>query len=304
MNGRISAEKKSGPRAGTLKGEIERKIRDHDPTCAGGAKSSSRTRPPSTALDETTMAAAAIMAPGVLLKAATTVGVFLVALKRQRRSKRVHESREDGVPATTEVGQSEDPDHRPPILAGPRPCMGDLSAMETVVNLVTCVPYFRMARSVPVGVSVWNRLFSLSCTFTGVCAFLYHLSTGKIRNFFRRLDYTAVALSAVSLTCARTTEATRPLFAAALSAVLAPFQPLLVAGAHMMSTEVAFLRRALSAPKLRETHFRHTCSGLLGFAAFYGDDWFPQVPYLHAAWHVLSAHATSLTGCLVQSQVA
>ena len=80
MNGRISAEKKSGPRAGTLKGEIERKIRDHDPTCAGGAKSSSRTRPPSTALDETTMAAAAIMAPGVLLKAATTVGVFLVAI--------------------------------------------------------------------------------------------------------------------------------------------------------------------------------------------------------------------------------
>ena len=165
--------------------------------------------------------------------------------------------------------------------------------METVVNLVTCVPYFRMARSVPVGVSVWNRLFSLSCTFTGVCAFLYHLSTGKIRNFFRRLDYTAVALSAVSLTCARTTEATRPLFAAALSAVLAPFQPLLVAGApcgHGGRLPAEALSDNSSGPL--------PSLGLLGFAFSLGAQF--RKPPPRAGTHPA---ATSLTGCLVQSQV-
>jgi len=243
------------------------------------------------------------------IKVATTVGIFLVALKRQyhqhkEKNHRHHHQQQDSKQQQQqqESSSSATPHvHRPPILAGPRPCMGDLSVLETAVNLVTCAPYFLMARGVPLtSGSIWNRIFSLSCNFTGLAAFLYHLSVGKIRHFFRRLDYTAVALSGISLTCARTTDKTRPLFLAAVSAVLAPFQPLVVSGMHILGTELAFLRRALGDPKLREKHFVHTCTGVAAFGAFYADDWFPQLPYLHASWHILSAYATSHTACLIQ----
>ena len=127
---------------------------------------------------------------------------------------------------------------------------------------------------------------------------MFVLSSGPIRNFFRRLDYTAVALSSVSLTVARS-HPSKPLFLGAISTVLSPFQPLVVAAFHVFGTEFAFFRRALEDPKLRDTHCVHTLSGVLGFMAFYADDWFPQVPYLHAAWHLLSAYATSLTPCLI-----
>ena len=266
------------------------------------------------------------------LKVATTVGAFLVALKRHRDRTREEEEEEVGgkgnkengneksnVTATTcmqnghggadgDLGQKSKPKrkrkqkqkHFPPILAGPRPCMGDLSMVETVVNLVTCVPYFTMARAVNPLKGVWNRLFSYSCSFTGVCALLYHLSTGPIRNFFRRLDYTSVALSSVSLTMAIAPAGAKPLFLGALSLAMAPFQPLVVAALHMFGTEYAFLLRALEDPRLRETHLVHTCAGVAAFGCFFGDDWFPQVPYLHASWHLLSAYATSLTPCLIR----
>ena len=146
------------------------------------------------------------MTPAVLLatKVATTVGVFVLALKRHREnhikfrnSQQAAQgsSRNSKDGATGESahasggggggGGGEPVCHTPPILAGPRPCMGDLSLTETIINLVTCVPYFHMARSVPqVGKCIWNRLFSISCSFTGVCAVLYHLSTGTFFSSF------------------------------------------------------------------------------------------------------------------------
>ena len=245
---------------------------------------------------------------GPLLKAVATVGVFVVSLRRHKLKTQQQENHEKATtPATnghsnnsTSTNTSGSPKkHVPPILAGPRPCMGDLSLLETVINLVTCVPYFRMARAVRPSTKFWNRIFSVSCSFTGICAVLYHLSMGPIRHFFRRLDYTAVALSAVSLTVARS-PTPKPMFYAALSTVVSPFQPLLVAACHVLGTEFAFFKKALEDPKLRETHMIHTVSGVLAFGAFYADDWFPQVPYLHATWHLLSAYATSLTPCLIE----
>jgi len=243
------------------------------------------------------------LSASLCVKAATTLGVFFVALRKHRQNHhhlRQKQRQQQGSDKTATAAEEEHI-HTPPILAGPRPCMGDLSVTETVVNLVTCAPYFNMAWRVTkqglAKLSVWNRLFSVSCSFTGLCALAYHLSSGPVRNFFRRLDYTAVALSAVSLTCARARP--RPLFACAISAVLAPFQPLLVAAAHVFGTEIAFMRKALADPKLRDTHFVHTLAGVGAFTAFYADDWFPQVPYLHASWHILSAYATSLTPCLI-----
>ena len=117
------------------------------------------------------------------------------------------------------------------------------------------------------------------------CAFLYHLSTGKIE-LLQAADHTAVALSAVSLTCARTTEASGPSRRGALRGPRA-FQPLLVAGAHMMSTEVAFLRRRPPTPSSGDP-LQHTCSGLWGLRRLRGR-LVPASLYLHAAWHAPGA---------------
>jgi len=250
------------------------------------------------------------------VKVGVTVGVFVFSLARHRKGQCEGKDRRDAPCSTASSPRGvldedvkekknysgkenvleEDPlkDHRPPLLAGARPVMGDLSRLETCVNVITCAPYFVLARAVPV-CNFWSKLFSFSCTVTGACATLYHLSTGRIRHFFRRLDYVAVASSAVTLTMACSVP--RPLFMAGLSMAIAPFQPLLVSGAHVFAMEMSFLKDALGNPKMRERHLAHTSTSLLAFAAFFGDDWFPQMPYLHAGWHVLSAYATSLTFC-------
>ncbi len=163
------------------------------------------------------------LSASVCVKAATTLGVFFVALRKHRQNhhqlRRKQSDQQGGDKGAATATAEEEHVHTPPILAGPRPCMGDLSVVETVVNLVTCAPYFGMAWQVTkrglAKLSVWNRVFSVSCSFTGLCALAYHLSYGPVRNFFRRLDYTAVALSAVSLTCARSRP--RPLFICAIS---------------------------------------------------------------------------------------
>ena len=206
--------------------------------------------------------------------------------------------------------------HLPPLLAGTQPVMGDLSALETIVNVVTCAPYFVMAAAVPgagAGVAsavagasrLWRRLVAISCGFVGACATLYHVCTGNLsreaRHICRRLDYVAIALSAVAVSCAQ--HVPRPLFLSAISLAIAPFQPLLVAACHLVGVEVTFACRALRGgpgSKIRSAHAYHTATSFAAFLCFYADDWYPGVPYLHAAWHMLSSYATASTFCLIQ----
>uniref|UniRef100_A0A0D3H6S9 Uncharacterized protein n=2 Tax=Oryza TaxID=4527 RepID=A0A0D3H6S9_9ORYZ len=65
----------------------------------------------------------------------------------------------------------------------------------------------------------------------------------------------------------------------AASALLLPFQPLMV----------SFAKRASIEPELRMAHNLHKMSSLLGGALFIADDCFPETPYIHAAWHLAAA---------------
>uniref|UniRef100_A0A0E0IJF3 Uncharacterized protein n=1 Tax=Oryza nivara TaxID=4536 RepID=A0A0E0IJF3_ORYNI len=82
----------------------------------------------------------------------------------------------------------------------------------------------------------------------------------------------------------------------AASALLLPFQPLMVSVVHtgMMEAtfsmcQVSFAKRASIEPELRMAHNLHKMSSLLGGALFIADDCFPETPYIHAAWHLAAA---------------
>ncbi|ONM21786.1 hypothetical protein ZEAMMB73_Zm00001d005742 [Zea mays] len=78
----------------------------------------------------------------------------------------------------------------------------------------------------------------------------------------------------------------------AASALLLPFQPLVVSAVHtglMEASNVSFARRASMEPELRMAHNLHKVSSLLGGALFIADDCFPETPYIHAAWHLAAA---------------
>jgi len=56
-----------------------------------------------------------------------------------------------------------------------------------------------------------------------------------------------------------------------------------------MTTQATFALRTLENPQLREAHKWHAASSLLGGALFVADGFFPDTPYIHAAWHVAAA---------------
>lgn len=53
--------------------------------------------------------------------------------------------------------------------------------------------------------------------------------------------------------------------------------------------QVAFAKRAIKDPELKLVHNVHKMSALLGGAFFVADDLFPEIPYLHAGWHLAAA---------------
>lgn len=111
----------------------------------------------------------------------------------------------------------------------------------------------------------------------------------------------------------------------AASALLLPFQPLMVSAVHtglmeasnsnnpvyvflikentsiiysstarfanltIPKWQVSFAKRASIEPELRMAHNLHKMSSLLGGVLFIADDCFPETPYMHAAWHLAAA---------------
>lgn len=163
---------------------------------------------------------------------------------------------------------------------------GDHNFSETIANVLTSLPFIILGIQAP-RKNLNSALYANSLIGVGVASSVYHSSRGQVRKYLRWVDYTMIATATICLSRALRGENPKVLMAA--SAFLLPFQPLMVSAVHTGMMEVAFARSALKNPELRMAHNLHKMSSLLGGALFIADDFFPETPYIHAAWHLAAA---------------
>ena len=120
-----------------------------------------------------------------------------------------------------------------------------------------------------------------------------------------------------------------------VSLSLTPFQPFAVITAHSAAMEAEFARRARRErestrgktpssshhhhhhrhhlhhhhrhhhpPSLAAAHRLHVLAGAAAVAAFFAEDLWPRLPFVHSTWHVLSALAMAATEPLVDDAEA
>ncbi|GER37337.1 F15H11.13 protein [Striga asiatica] len=182
--------------------------------------------------------------------------------------------------------------HQRPACLRPIHCnhSGDKSITETVVNVLTSLPFIVLGLQAP-RKNLNCKIYANSLIGVGVASSFYHASRGKIRKYLRWADYTMIATATVCLSRAIRNENPKLLMAA--SAFFLPIQPLMVSAVHTGMMEVAFAKRAFEDPELRMAHNVHKMSSLLGGALFIADDLFPETPFLHAGWHLAAAIGVS-----------
>ncbi|KAL2643988.1 hypothetical protein R1flu_011575 [Riccia fluitans] len=163
---------------------------------------------------------------------------------------------------------------------------GDRSVLETLVNVVTSLPFVAVGLQAPRKKPA-ARMYANSLIGVGMASCFYHVSRGEARKLFRFGDYAMIATAAVCLTSALRDDNSRALMLA--SAMFIPVQPMVVTVLHTGFMEATFLRRAQTEPKLRRAHSLHTLSSVVGSALFVADDLYPNTPYIHAAWHLAAA---------------
>ncbi|KAL3697063.1 hypothetical protein R1sor_011139 [Riccia sorocarpa] len=163
---------------------------------------------------------------------------------------------------------------------------GDRNLLETVVNVVTSLPFVVVGLQTPRKKPA-ARMYGNSLIGVGMASCFYHVSRGEARKLFRFGDYAMIATAAVCLTSALRDDTPRALMLA--SAMFIPVQPMLVTVLHTGLMEATFLRRAQTEPKLKRAHSLHTLSSVVGSALFVADDLYPNTPYIHAAWHLAAA---------------
>ncbi|KAH0868572.1 hypothetical protein HID58_075594, partial [Brassica napus] len=163
---------------------------------------------------------------------------------------------------------------------------GDQSVLETAANVATSLPFIFLGMQAP-RKNLNTKVYANSLIGVGIASSLYHASRGKLRKYLRWLDYTMIATTTICLSRALRNE--NPKFLMAASALVLPFQPLMVSAVHTGMMEVAFAKRSLKDPDLKTAHNVHKMSSLLGGALFLADDFFPETQFLHAGWHLAAA---------------
>ncbi|KAG9142298.1 hypothetical protein Leryth_007724 [Lithospermum erythrorhizon] len=190
-------------------------------------------------------------------------------------------------------------EQRPACLRPIRCCVnGDKTLAETVVNVLTSVPFIVLGLNAP-RKNLNCKLYANSLIGVGIASSLYHSSRGRFRKYLRWADYTMIATATVCLSNAIRSENPKLLMAA--SALCLPIQPLMVSVVHTGMMEVAFAKKAVENPDLRMAHNMHKMSSLLGGALFIADDVFPETPFLHAGWHLAAAMGVSTCNKLLES---
>nr|XP_028951220.1 uncharacterized protein LOC103402583 isoform X2 [Malus domestica] len=137
---------------------------------------------------------------------------------------------------------------RPPCLKPIQGCciQGDQSVAETVVNVLTSLPFIVLGIHSP-RKNLSTKLYANSLIGVGVASSLYHSSRGKLRQYLRWADYTMIATTTVCLSRALRNENPKLLMA---SALCLPFQPLMVSAVHTGMMESLVSTTLHCAPKL------------------------------------------------------
>ncbi len=116
----------------------------------------------------------------------------------------------------------------------------------------------------------------------------------------RKLDFWSIA--ACSTIMARACFPGLPAAVTALSLLATPFRPFAVSFVNTTAMEMLFLQRARQAPeqqRLRRAQRVHAATCVAGLGAFALEDLAPRLPFMHAAWHVLSASAVFSVNALL-----
>ncbi|KAI5080876.1 hypothetical protein GOP47_0004059 [Adiantum capillus-veneris] len=174
---------------------------------------------------------------------------------------------------------------------------GDCHFMETLANVVTSFPFIFIGLQAP-RKELASRMYANSIVGVGVASSLYHTSRGDIRRVFRWGDYVMISTSALCLTRAlqkqkrdEQTKVNGPNGLILASAVMLPFKPSLVTAIHIGLTEASFYHQMSKKEKNGGGTLRrvHALSSILGCALFVADGLLPDVPFIHAAWHLAAA---------------
>ncbi len=126
---------------------------------------------------------------------------------------------------------------------------------------------------------------------------IFHGSWGRFREWGRRLDFWTIAAASNLMTRALFPNVPASVTAAGMLAV--PFKPFLVSTVNSIAMELKFLERAAKNPRLRNAQRLHAVCCGLGLCAFALEDWKPELPLVHSAWHCLSSVSVATINVLM-----
>ena len=179
--------------------------------------------------------------------------------------------------------------------------MCDHNRAERVANLITTVPYFALAaRHAARARTPERRLYAAAMAGAGAGATLFHALDGPAKPAGRKADYWAIALAATAMGRLLFPGAMDARRLTAVSLAATPVHPLLVTGAHLVAMESEFRARARTDARVAASERVHLATSAVGVACFFLEDLRPSTPFVHAAWHILSAASVFTTEGLVE----
>jgi len=142
-----------------------------------------------------------------------------------------------------------------------------------------------------------GKMWGASLVGVGMASCTFHASSGNIRPACRKLDFWTIA--AASNLLLRAVYPSCPHAVTAVGLVATPFKPFLVSFLNSTAMEMKYLYRARVNNDLKMAQVFHATTCFIGLSCFAAEEVWPRLPFMHAAWHCLSAAAVSSINHLV-----
>jgi hypothetical protein len=179
---------------------------------------------------------------------------------------------------------------------GPGVC--DHNRYERCANCITSAPYVLCGiHSMKHRKTAAGKMWGASLVGVGMASCTFHASSGNIRPACRKLDFWTIA--AASNLMLRAVYPSCPHAVTAVGLVATPFKPFLVSFLNSTAMEMKYLYRARVNNDLKMAQVFHATTCFIGLSCFAAEEVWPRLPFMHAAWHCLSAAAVSSINHLV-----